>query len=120
MLYQRISFQCEDRDLSLVQNLTSVFLYSTIVSVFGKTCHDVFSVEINCCLCCVLTRMWIFGMLLSKSDFVLKCGFFISTNPRGWYMSLGSFIRPSGEAASHGSSNAIDNPLLFTVKPGCP
>ena len=83
MLYQHISFQCEDREPSLVQNRTSVFLYSTIVSVFGKSSHDVFSVEMNCCLCCVLSRMWIFGMLLSKSDFMLNVGFLFPLIPEG-------------------------------------
>ena len=82
MLYQCISFQCEDRDPSLVQNRTSFFLYSTFVSVFGQSSHDVFSVEINC-LCCVLSRMWIFWMLLSKSDFVLNVGFLFPLIPVG-------------------------------------
>ena len=46
-------FAVNDRDPSLVQNRTSVFLHSTIVSVFGKSSHDVFSVEMNCCVCCI-------------------------------------------------------------------
>ena len=78
-----ISLQCEDRDPSVVQNHTSVFLCSTIVSLFGKRSHDVFTLEMNCCLCCVLSRMWIFGMLLSKSDFLQNVGFLFPVIPEG-------------------------------------